>query len=125
MMTVAVVLILAVAVPGWILGIRMCFGSKGTRLLKVHFCLVMGVVAALSYYLTYHVAYFDSSNTEVQGWPVPVVVFQRTGPGAPWHDYIGPTTILAYPLNMLLIGGSILGLSWAVKKLLWFLPREK
>jgi hypothetical protein len=112
-------LILAVAVAGWFLSIKMCFGARGTKLLKTCFLLAVGVVAVVSYFLTFHLVYFPNINTRYQGWPIPTVVFQRTGPEAPWLDFVGPTTLLGYPLNVLLIGGYILGLSWLVRRVLF------
>lgn len=63
-------------------------------------CLAAAVVAA--YQTTYHYSYFRNSNTQMHGWPVPTVVFQRDSPTSPWLDFVGPTTVLAYPMNVLL-----------------------
>ena len=43
-----------------------------------------------------------NENTYAYGWPVPVVVFQRESPEDPYRDFVGWTTILAYPLNYLI-----------------------
>lgn len=63
-------------------------------------CLVVAVVAA--HYTTYHYAYFLNSNTQMYGWPVFAVILQRDSPTSPWLDFVGPTTVLAYPMNVLL-----------------------
>jgi len=47
-------------------------------------------------------SYFHNPNTQVFGWPIPRVVFQRDTPTGPWLDYIGPTIVLAYPMNFVL-----------------------
>jgi hypothetical protein len=45
--------------------------------------------------------YMADPNTKVMGWPIPLGVFQRDSPTAPWLDYVGPTALLAYPMNLL------------------------
>jgi len=62
--------------------------------------LTCSVVAA--YLTTFHYAYLANANTRVHGWPVPTVIFQRDGPGEPWLDFVGPTVVLAYPMNLVL-----------------------
>jgi hypothetical protein len=64
--------------------------------------LVAFVAALGSLYMTGFHSYFANPNTHVHGWPIPRVVFQRDGPDSPWLDFIGPTIILAYPMNFLL-----------------------
>ena len=55
-----------------------------------------------AYVTTFHYTYLANSNTRFHGWPVPTVIFQRDGPGEPWLDFVGPTVILAYPMNLVL-----------------------
>ncbi|TWU48953.1 hypothetical protein Poly51_48570 [Rubripirellula tenax] len=62
--------------------------------------LAASVVAA--YLTTFHYTYLANANTRFHGWPVPTVIFQRDGPGEPWLDFVGPTVILAYPMNLVL-----------------------
>lgn len=62
--------------------------------------LTCSVVAA--YLTTFHYTYLANANTRFHGWPVPTVIFQRDGPGEPWLDFVGPTVILAYPMNLVL-----------------------
>ncbi len=63
------------------------------------------VVAGLAYVLTFYHVYTPNSNTRVHGWPIPVVVFQRDGPGEPWLDFVGPTMVLGFPMNLILLLG--------------------
>lgn len=55
-----------------------------------------------AYYSTFNYTYFANANTRFHGWPVPQVIFQRDGPGEPWLDFVGPTVVLAYPMNVVL-----------------------
>jgi hypothetical protein len=61
---------------------------------------VGGAVAA--YFTTFRYTYFANANTRLHGWPIPRVIFQRGGPSEPWLDLIGPTIVLAYPINFVL-----------------------
>jgi hypothetical protein len=42
---------------------------------------------------TFQYEFFLNENTRVQGWPVPIIIFQRDNADAPWLDFVG------YPLN--------------------------
>ncbi|OHB67355.1 MAG: hypothetical protein A2V70_11515 [Planctomycetes bacterium RBG_13_63_9] len=70
------------------------------------------IVVAVSYLLTFHFVYSANANTRVHGWPVPVVIFQRDAPDGPWWDYVGPTTVLAFPMNLVLLLGVWFFLLW-------------
>lgn len=70
------------------------------------------VVIGLAYVLTYHYVYLPDSNTRVLGWPVPWAVLQRDAPGEPWLDFVGPTVVLALPLNIVLLLGAWLFALW-------------
>ena len=61
-----------------------------------------GVANIAAYFTTFHYIYFANANTRFHGWPVPTVIFQRDGPDAPWLDFVGPTILLAYPMNLTL-----------------------
>lgn len=63
-------------------------------------CFLAAAIAA--YFTTYRYIYYANANTRFHGWPIPHVVFQRDGPTAPWLDFIGPTIVLAYPMNLIL-----------------------
>jgi hypothetical protein len=62
----------------------------------------MATVIGAAWFTTYRYRYFADENTEMYGWPMPVVVFQREGPDEPWLDYLGLTVYLAFPINSLL-----------------------
>jgi hypothetical protein len=59
--------------------------------------LAAGVVAALT---SFQYEYFPNANTRICGWPVPTVIFQRENADAHWDDFVGPLTVLSYPLNL-------------------------
>ncbi|EMI52555.1 membrane protein [Rhodopirellula sallentina SM41] len=67
----------------------------------LYFAALTGSVIA-AYFTTFHYTYLANANTRIHGWPVPTVVFQRDGLGKPWLDFVGPTVILAYPMNLVL-----------------------
>ncbi len=87
------------------------------------------VVAAgcIAAYTTFYIVYYANSNTRIHGWPIPTVIFQRDDAESPWLDFVGPTTILAYPMNIILflIGPSILLLIWACWKPLPIKTKEQ
>jgi hypothetical protein len=62
----------------------------------------VGVILALvaTVWMTGFFSYYTNPNTHVFGWPIPRVIFQRDTPDSPWLDFIGPTIILAYPINL-------------------------
>ena len=47
-------------------------------------------------------SYYSNPNTHVFGWPIPRVIFQRDTPTSPSLEYVGPTIVLAYPINFAL-----------------------
>src|SRR6266581_6844555 len=64
---------------------------------------LLALVALIaSVLMTSHFSYYSNPNTHVFGWPIPLVIFQRDTPTSQWLDYVGPTVVLAYPLNFLL-----------------------
>ena len=64
---------------------------------------VLGIIASVAAYgTTFQYVYYANSNTRVEGWPVPIVVFQRQDADSPWADFVGPTTVLGYPINVAL-----------------------
>ena len=72
------------------------------------------VVIGLAYVYTFHYVYSPNMNTQVHGWPVPVVVLQRDAPGEPWLDFVGPTTILGLPINLVLFLGTWFFILWVL-----------
>ena len=67
----------------------------------VHLLALAGTCVA-AFYSTFKYTYLANANTRFHGWPVPQVIFQRDGPGEPWLDFVGPTVLLAYPMNVVL-----------------------
>jgi len=70
--------------------------------------------AIAAYDTTFHYTYLANANTRIHGWPVPTVVFQRDGPNEPWLDFVGPTVVLAYPMNVVLYAFIPALVVWAV-----------
>ena len=72
--------------------------------------------ACVAYWTTFRCVYFSNDNTRVHGWPVPIVVFQRADSDSPWLDYVGPTTLMGYPMNFALFMAApsllLLALAW-------------
>jgi hypothetical protein len=72
---------------------------KRVRVLH-HCCFAAAAVAA--WFTTFHYVYYSNANTRFHGWPFPHVIFQRDSPTSPWLDFVGPTTLLSFPMNFLL-----------------------
>jgi hypothetical protein len=77
--------------------------------------LTVGAVACV---FTFYYTYCPNSNTRICGWPVPVVIFHRDAPGGQWLDYVGPTTVLAMPINLVLWLGTWFLFLWILNKAL-------
>lgn len=69
---------------------------------RVAYLLALCGCTIASYFTTFRYTYPADANTRFRGWPVPTVIFQRDGPNEPWLDYVGPTVVLAYPMNLVL-----------------------
>ena len=67
--------------------------------LRIVFAAIVVVIGVAAFWTTFRYSYYVNSNTKVCGWPIPIVVFQRDGPNAPWLDFIGWTVLGAYPVN--------------------------
>ena len=68
---------------------------------------VMYIIAAVlafggGIWSTYYYDYYTNPNTHFHGWPIPHVVFQRDNSESEWRDYIGPTILLALPMNWII-----------------------
>lgn len=61
---------------------------------------ILALAAAIA--MTGFFSYYSNPNTHIFGWPIPRVIFQRDTPDSPWLDYVGPTIVLAYPMNFVL-----------------------
>jgi hypothetical protein len=90
--------LLALAIAGFVTGIAGKHLTTWSR--SIYF---LSVVAAIGIgaWSTYGYDYFPNPNTHFHGWPIPYVVFQRDNPESEWRDFVGPTTLLAMPLNWL------------------------
>ena len=73
-----------------------------TRWVRVLYLGWFLAAATAAYFTTFRYIYYSNPNTRFHGWPVPCVVFQRDSPTSPWLDFVGPTVILAYPMNLIL-----------------------
>jgi hypothetical protein len=91
-------LLVAIAVDLWAVAV-VVRRSTGKRL-PYAYLTVLATAAVAAYLTTFQCQYFLNENTRVHGWPVPVVIFQRENAEAPWLDFVGPTTVLGYPLNL-------------------------
>lgn len=72
------------------------------RWLRTTYLVALSVAVIAAYFTTFHYNYYADADTRFHGWPIPTVVFQRSGPDEPWLDFVGPTVILAYPMNLIL-----------------------
>lgn len=80
------------------------------RNIYLGFNILAGVV---TFYTTFFYSFFRNSNTEIYGWPVPIVIFQRTDKDSPWLDFVGPG-LFSYPMNFILFSilPSLMFLIW-------------
>ncbi|MCB1096342.1 MAG: hypothetical protein KDN22_12265 [Verrucomicrobiae bacterium] len=85
--------------------------SKWLGIIYLSLVVAAGCIAAFT---TFHYVYFMDPNTRFHGWPIPTVVFQRVDADSPWLDFVGPTSFLAYPMNVILflVGPSVVLLAW-------------
>ena len=93
---------IAAAVTVWAAICLVLFRKSLNRLLRVTYIAGTFATAITTYLTTYHYGYFSDENTYFIGWPVPVAVFQRDSPTSPWLDFVGPTVVLGYLMNLLL-----------------------
>lgn len=70
------------------------------RLLRNAYFLTLGISVVVSVYTTFVTEYMVDENTRIVGWPVLLMVWHRRTIEGPWLDYIGPTVLLAYPINV-------------------------
>jgi len=69
---------------------------------RITYLIAIAGCAVIAIFTTFFVEYRPDKNTRIFGWPVPVVVFQRESTDAPWLDFVGPTVIFGYPMNLLI-----------------------
>lgn len=89
-----------VAVDIWAAG-AVVSGSATSRRLRSPYAVAALVALAAAVATTGFLSYYSNSNTHVYGWPIPRVIFQRDTATSPWLDYVGPTMVLAYPMNFI------------------------
>ena len=77
---------------------RPCFGCW--PIASYWIVVILALVATVL--MTGYFSYYSNPNTHVFGWPIPQVVFQRDNADSPWLDYVGPTVVLAYPMNFVI-----------------------
>ena len=90
-----------VAVDIWA-AVLVVFGRSVRRWLSRSYFLIVLLAFIAVFLVTSFFSYYSNPNTHVFGWPVPRVIFQRDTPTSPWLDYVGPTILLAYPMNFIL-----------------------
>jgi hypothetical protein len=76
-------------------------GLAGTTARQIYIAVAIGI-GATAYWSTFHYVYFWNANTRMHGWPVPYIIFQRDEADTRWDDFVGPTTVLALPMNFIL-----------------------
>ena len=91
----AAILIITTPVPVF-------FWPHGIKRLKGIYIAILVICMVVAFVTTFLYVHSPNENTRVHGWPVPLVIFQRDGPNAPWLDFVGPTPALAYPINLIL-----------------------
>lgn len=91
---------LAVALAVW--AAIVALSGRTPRWVRVLYLCCFAAAAIAAYFTTFRCVHYVSPNTRFHGWPIPTVVFQRNSPTSPWLDFVGPTVILAYPMNLLL-----------------------
>ena len=99
-----------------------CFMGRTVR--GIYLLLVVATVV-LAYRMTFHFAYSLDSNTRVHGFPIPVVIFQRIDSNSDWADFVGPTLIFGFPMNLIayLFPLSLVFLVIAGLRRLWLDPQ--
>lgn len=98
---------------------RILISPEAKGWLRVVFVGLLLLSGGAAYWLTYKYQYFPNGNTRVYGWPIPWIVFQRHSPNDPFLDFVGPTYLLALPMNFLLF---TLPISLTFLILLWVFP---
>ena len=116
-------------IVGWILGLIACLcaavacpygilkSARTSRLLRWVTIVTGLMLTGLAYAFTFHYVYSPNANTRIHGWPVPYIVFQRDAPGEPWLDFVGPTLLLAFPINLVLALGIWFFVLWYLNAL--------
>jgi hypothetical protein len=93
-----IVFLAMVAVDIWA-AIAVIFQHRLSGWLRSSYFIVAVLAFVAAFLVTSFFSYYSNPNTHIFGWPVPRVIFQRDTPTSPWLDYVGPTILLAYPMN--------------------------
>jgi hypothetical protein len=99
MLPLIVIALLAVIAGDIWAAIVTLFRPASGRLVRIAYVLVFVTCGIVAYTATGYERRLNE-NTRVVGWPVPVVIYQRDDPNSPWLDFVGPTTVFGYPLNL-------------------------
>jgi len=89
-----------VAVDIWA-AVVVIFTHRLSRRLRSSYFIITLLAFLSAFAVTSFFSYYSNPNTHIFGWPVPRVIFQRDTPTSPWLDYVGPTVLLAYPMNFI------------------------
>jgi len=89
-----------VVVDTWAAG-AVVSSSATSRGLRAPYAAAALLALAATVATTGFLSYFWNPDTHVYGWPIPRVIFQRDTADSPWLDYVGPTVVLAYPMNFI------------------------
>ncbi|WP_291270930.1 hypothetical protein [Geothrix sp.] len=71
-----------------------------TRLYRSGLLAVLVSAVSAAYFFTFRFHFFANPNTQVFGFPCPYLIFQRVSIDAPWRDFGGPISFVAYPINL-------------------------
>jgi hypothetical protein len=91
----------AIAVEVWAM-IAVEFAPRANRWVNSSYWLFVFLAVSATVGMTGFFSYYPNPNAHVFGWPIARVVFQRNTAGSPWLDFVGPTLVLAYPMNFVL-----------------------
>lgn len=95
------IFLLLIAVPLVALIQLFCKGL-GPGWLKIGYLIFCAAAVLLAFYTTFNYVYWSNKYTQHHGWPVPTVIFQEDKETGVVRDFVGLTTILAFPLNVAL-----------------------
>ena len=113
-MTLFIITAFLLALITVIVAVIKAASSSMPKVLRWSYWLWFVVAAGICVFTTFYYTYYTNSNTRFHGWPIPTVVFQRDDADSPWLDFVGPTTLLAYPMNLttFLVVPSVILLVW-------------
>lgn len=99
---ILLILFLAIVVVDVWAAVSVIFRPRLGERFITSYWLVVILVIVTTIVMTGYFSYYSNPNTQVFGWPIARVIFQRKTPDSPWLDYFGPTAVLAYPINFIL-----------------------